>query len=92
MPLSPELAIRLTQQGHDAIHALDLGLARSSDVEILECARREQRVVVTADLDSPRLPSLKGYLEENSSKGSLEGTCHVKRTSAGEGSNLNNTL
>ncbi len=58
MPLSPGLAIWLVQQGHDAVHALELGLARASDEVILERARGEQRVVVTADLDYPRLLAL----------------------------------
>lgn len=49
MPLSPVLAVWLTQQGHDAIHALDAGLDRAPDEAILERARKEQRVVVTAD-------------------------------------------
>jgi predicted nuclease of predicted toxin-antitoxin system len=58
MPLSPELAVWLVRQGHDAIHAVDVGLDRASDAEILERARNEQRVVVTADLDYPRLLAL----------------------------------
>lgn len=58
MPLSPKLAVWLMQQGHDAVHALELGLARASDTEILERARRAQRMVVTADLDYPRLLAL----------------------------------
>src|SRR3990172_2438059 len=58
MPLSPELAVWLTQQGHDAVHAIVAGLDRAPDEVILECARNEQRVVVTADLDYPRLLAL----------------------------------
>lgn len=58
MPLSPELAAWLVRQGHDAVHALKVGLDRSSDAAILERARNEQRVVVTADLDYPRLLAL----------------------------------
>ena len=56
--LSPGLALRLVQQGHEAVHALELGLARASDEVLLELARREQRVVITADLDYPRLLAL----------------------------------
>jgi predicted nuclease of predicted toxin-antitoxin system len=55
MPLSPALAGWLIQQGHDAVHATELGLAFAADSEILERARHECRVVVTADLDYPRL-------------------------------------
>ena len=58
MPLSPELARWLAQQGHDAVHALEAGLDRASDEVILERARKEQRVVLTADLDYPRLLAL----------------------------------
>lgn len=60
MPLSPGLASWLAQQGHDAVHALGLGLAQASDEVILEHARKEQQVVVTADLDYPRLLALTG--------------------------------
>lgn len=58
MPLSPGLAVWLAQQGHDALHALETGLDRASDEVIVERARNEQRVVVTADLDYPRLLAL----------------------------------
>ncbi|MBI1959802.1 MAG: DUF5615 family PIN-like protein [Candidatus Rokubacteria bacterium] len=37
-----------------------MGLARAADHEILEVARREGRVVVTADLDDP-LDRVLGY-------------------------------
>lgn len=58
MPLSPALGVWLRQQSHDAVHASDLGLAKALDVEILEFASREQRVILTADLDYPRLLAL----------------------------------
>ena len=58
MPLSPGLAVWLVQQRHDAMHALEVGLARASDEAILERARSEQRVVVTADLDYARILAL----------------------------------
>jgi predicted nuclease of predicted toxin-antitoxin system len=58
MPLSPELAVWLAQKGHNAVHALEVGLDRASDRAILDHARNEQRVVVTADLDYPRLLAL----------------------------------
>jgi predicted nuclease of predicted toxin-antitoxin system len=60
MPLSPALAAWLVQQGHDAVHALELKLDRASDAAILDRARNERRVVVTADLDYPRLLALAG--------------------------------
>jgi predicted nuclease of predicted toxin-antitoxin system len=55
MPLSPALATWITDQGHDAVHAMDRGLDRASDNIIFERAREEQRVIITADLDYPRL-------------------------------------
>jgi predicted nuclease of predicted toxin-antitoxin system len=58
MPLSPELAVWLRERGYDAAHATELGLASAADGEILGRARGERRVVVTADLDFPRLLAL----------------------------------
>ena len=47
MPLSPKLAAWLVRRGHDAVHALEVGLDRASDTAILERARNEKRIVVT---------------------------------------------
>lgn len=58
MPLSPELVNWLVREGHDAVHALEMGLGQTSDAAILEHARNEQRVLITADLDYPRLLAL----------------------------------
>ncbi len=58
MPLPPSLAIWLGTQGHDAVHAGEAGLDRAPDTIIMELARGEGRVVVTADLDYPRLLAL----------------------------------
>lgn len=41
----------LRADGHDAIHLREEGLIRLPDAEILEKARREQRIVLTFDLD-----------------------------------------
>src|SRR4051812_13240154 len=60
MPLSPTLARWLTSQGHEAIHAADIGLQRAADTDIIEQARRDGRTVITADLDYPRLLALTG--------------------------------
>jgi predicted nuclease of predicted toxin-antitoxin system len=40
------------------VHLADLGLARAPDVEVLTHAKREDRTIVTADLDYPRLLAL----------------------------------
>ena len=58
MPLSPSLTHWLVQQGHDAVHASQVGLSCAPDAKVLEYARDEQRVVITADLDYPRLLAL----------------------------------
>jgi predicted nuclease of predicted toxin-antitoxin system len=55
MPLSPAVAAWLADQGHDAVHASDLGLHRATDSEIIDRARGDARTIVTADLDYPRL-------------------------------------
>lgn len=55
MPLSPDLAQWLRAEGHDAVHASDLAMSRSPDSEILQSAISGGRVVITADLDFPRL-------------------------------------
>jgi len=58
MPLSPALATWPAQQGHDAVHAGDLGLHRAADEMIIARAKQEGRSVITADLDDPRLLAL----------------------------------
>jgi predicted nuclease of predicted toxin-antitoxin system len=58
MPLSPALAAWLRDQGHDAVHAADLGLNRAPDLDIMARAKLEGRTIVTADLDYPRLLAL----------------------------------
>ena len=58
MPLSPSLADWLVEQGHDAVHATNVGLALVEDTEIIERAKEENRTVITADLDYPRLLAL----------------------------------
>jgi predicted nuclease of predicted toxin-antitoxin system len=60
MQLPPSLAIWLQQKGNDAKHAFAAGLGRASDEEILEAARKEDRIIITADLDYPRLLALVG--------------------------------
>jgi predicted nuclease of predicted toxin-antitoxin system len=55
MPLSPELAKWLRAEGHDAVHANELSMNRSPDADVLRAAAHTGRVVITADLDFPRL-------------------------------------
>jgi predicted nuclease of predicted toxin-antitoxin system len=55
MPLSPALAQWLRTEGFDALHASEVKMHASPDVGILRAAIQEERVIVTADLDFPRL-------------------------------------
>jgi predicted nuclease of predicted toxin-antitoxin system len=63
MPLSPSLATWLSEQGHDAVHAASLGLHIAPDTAIIVRARDEGRIIITADLDYPRLLALAGASE-----------------------------
>ena len=43
MPLSPALAAWLVERGHDAVHAVELGLGSETDVAIMARAKQEGR-------------------------------------------------
>ena len=58
MPVSPILLDVLQAHGHEGVHAFHIGKDRAPDSELLDIARREGRVVITADLDFPRLLAL----------------------------------
>jgi predicted nuclease of predicted toxin-antitoxin system len=58
MPVSPRVAAWLVEQGHDAVHAMAVGLGRASDREVLDRALQDNRLVVTADTDFPQLLTL----------------------------------
>jgi predicted nuclease of predicted toxin-antitoxin system len=45
------VADKLTQLGHECVHARDAGLATADDRSVVEFARQEGRVIVTHDLD-----------------------------------------
>jgi len=49
--LSPIVAERLRQAGHDALHVRDYGLAAAADEEIFGRAKSEDRILVSADTD-----------------------------------------
>lgn len=54
-PLPPSVAVFLRSKGHEASHVFERGWGRFSDKEILGAAGKEGAVVITADLDFPRL-------------------------------------
>ena len=55
MPLSPNVARWLMERGYDSVHASEVGLQSAPDSTILAAARTDDRVVITADLDYPRV-------------------------------------
>jgi len=55
MPVTPRAVPHLQAAGHDAVHASAVGLSTAADERVLAIARLEGRIVVTADLDYPRL-------------------------------------
>jgi len=61
MNISPQTVTFLQQQGWDMIRVSEVLSATASDSEILEFARREERVIVTQDLDFSTLLALSGY-------------------------------
>ncbi len=58
MPVTPQAVDHLALNGHQAVHASTIGLSSASDTDLLDLARVEGRIVVTADLDYPRLLAL----------------------------------
>ena len=53
MPLSPNMAKWLFDQGYDAIHVAEIGLHDATDAVIMARAKAEFRTIITADLDYP---------------------------------------
>jgi predicted nuclease of predicted toxin-antitoxin system len=58
MPVSPTLLEVIQAHGYQGVHATHIGRHRATDVELLALAQREERVIITADLDFPRLLAL----------------------------------
>jgi predicted nuclease of predicted toxin-antitoxin system len=60
MGLAQSTIAFLREQGHDATHLRDLGLQQLPDIEIVQKARVEDRVILTHDLDFGRIVALGG--------------------------------
>ncbi len=58
MPVSSLLLKVLHTYGHQGVHANQIGKDRAPDIELLNFARSDGRVIITADLDFPRLLAL----------------------------------
>ena len=56
--LSPTVADKLREAGHEALHVRELGMQASTDEEIFELAGSEDRVLVSADTDSGTILAL----------------------------------
>jgi len=60
MGVSQRIVQWLRQNGHDAVHLRELGLRNLSDQEVFEKAAREQRIILTFDLDFGEILVLSG--------------------------------
>jgi hypothetical protein len=49
--LSPDFAQALAAVGHDIVHVRNRGMQRAGDPEVLQLARSEGRILVSADTD-----------------------------------------
>jgi predicted nuclease of predicted toxin-antitoxin system len=58
--LSPRLAEGLRNAGYDAVHLLQYKLHAAEDIDILERALQEDRVLITADTDFGEILSISG--------------------------------
>jgi predicted nuclease of predicted toxin-antitoxin system len=61
--LSPRVASGLRTAGYDAIHVRDIGLATADDVDLMDYAADEKRIIVSADTDFGTLLALRQELK-----------------------------
>lgn len=48
--LSPKIAIELCKEEHDAVHIRDEGMLGFEDEDVMNCALKEQRILVTSNI------------------------------------------
>ena len=58
MPVSPSLTSILEHFNYTGVHVSKIGLSIATDLEILEKAREENSIIITADMDFPRMLAL----------------------------------
>jgi predicted nuclease of predicted toxin-antitoxin system len=63
MPISPRTVEFLNGLGHEAVHALDLGMAHAPDEEIIQRAKAEGMSILTEDLDYAAILAVSGEIE-----------------------------
>jgi predicted nuclease of predicted toxin-antitoxin system len=66
-------AVLLRQSGWDAVHTGEEGLSTAEDVQILETARKQGRVVVTLDADFHTLMAISGAASPSVIRVRMEG-------------------
>ncbi len=59
--VSPKTVLDLREAGYDIIRSSKVLPANAKDIEILELAHRQNRVIVTQDLDFSMLVAINGY-------------------------------
>ena len=58
MPVSPSLSSVLENYNYTSVHVSKIDLGTATDLEILEKAREENSIIITADMDFPRMLAL----------------------------------
>ena len=59
--ISPIIAMALREKGHDATHLRDYNMQSAKDSEVFELARKEKRILISADADFGSILALKGW-------------------------------
>ena len=63
--LPAKLAAALSALGHDAVHVSDLNLLGAFDIDVMAAARRDERVLISADTDFGELLALRARADRS---------------------------